>query len=76
MVDKRTCRTVAHRYANLFAATSLGVGAIIQIILVFALTYPHLLNGWCPQIAVGPRYLSVLGVEHLALVAPLLKVSR
>ena len=76
MVDKRTSRTVANGYANLFAATSLGVGAIIQIILVFSLACLHLLDGGCPQIAIGPWYLSVLGVEHLALVAPLLKVSR
>ena len=76
VINKRTSRTIANGNTNLLAATRLGIGTIIEIILVFALACLYLLYGWCPQIAVGPRYLTIFGIKHFALVAPLLKVGR
>ena len=76
MINERTCGAVADCHAYLLAAAGLGIGAVIEIILVFSLAHLHFLYGWRPQISVRPGYLTVLGIEHFALVTPLLEVGR
>ena len=74
-VDKRASGRVGHGHTHLLASAILGLRAVVEEVFV-ALGGLHLLGSGCPEVAVGPGYLSILGVEHHTLAAPFLQVGR